>query len=163
MRTKTLHASDGVPLHIWEAGAPDGPPVLLLHGLGQSGSIWRPLWESALAAQYRLMCQDLRGHGRSGLGVDPSILAQTSVWSSDVATVLDGMVIDALIVVGWSYGGVVALDHLAQHPERLRGLVLVNPPPGAGVADAVGWFDQRFLTLIQGMTSTDAQTFGSAQ
>ena len=68
----TVPAADGTPLHVWEAGTADGPVLLLLHGLGQSGRSWRPLWESPLADRFRLVCPDLRGHGRSGVPADPS-------------------------------------------------------------------------------------------
>ncbi|MGB9308002.1 MAG: alpha/beta fold hydrolase, partial [Mycobacterium sp.] len=56
---------DGVTIHVAEAGPPEGPPVMLVHGFPQHWWEWRELIGPLAADGYRVLCPDLRGAGWS--------------------------------------------------------------------------------------------------
>ena len=92
-------------LHVEQAGPPDGPPLVLLHGLGSSSEDW--LWQrdELTAAGYRLLMVDARGHGRSE---KPYSRYRIEDMAGDVAHVLDGLGVSQAHVCGLSLGGAIA-------------------------------------------------------
>ena len=110
------------PLHVEHAGA--GPDVVLIHAGVADSRMWEPQW-AAWQTRFALTRLDLRGFGRSGSPVGSFSHA------ADVLDVLDTAAIECALVVGASFGGLVALDLAAAHPGRVAGLVLADPPlPG---------------------------------
>ncbi len=95
-----------------------GPPVVLVHGTCPAWWGELPAW---LAASTEVLTYDRRGFGTSrGLTADGF-----SAHACDLAAVIGD---EPAVVVGWSMGGVVALEAACAHPERFRGLVLIEPP-----------------------------------
>ncbi len=121
------------PLHVEHAGA--GPTVVLIHAGGTDSRMWDPQW-AAWQTRFALTRLDLRGFGRSG----PALGSFSH--AADVVGVLDAASIERALLVGASFGGLVALDLAAAHPERVAGLVLADPPlPGtAWSAEMRGFF-----------------------
>lgn len=120
-------------IHVEQAGG--GPAVVLLHAGVADSRMWDRQWADwpSRLAVTRL---DLRGFGRSGRQVGSFSHAE------DVLAVLDSTGIDRAIVVGSSFGGLVALDLAASRPQRVTGLVLADPPlPGWEWSDEM----QRFF------------------
>jgi pimeloyl-ACP methyl ester carboxylesterase len=98
----------------------DGPPLVLVHGLGGTIENWRAL-APPLAARHRVMVPDLPGHGRSALlpeARDVDALAEA------VLAQVDAEATRGAVWIGHSLGGVVALRAAALRPETARGLVL---------------------------------------
>ncbi len=109
-------------IHVERAG--DGLDVVLLHAGIADGRMWDPQWVD-WPSRFAVTRLDLRGFGRSGRQVGSFSQA------GDVLAVLDATGIDRAVVVGASFGGRVALELAASRPERVRGLVLADPPlPG---------------------------------
>ena len=108
-------------LHVDEAGS--GAPVLLVHGLNASSHVFAPLVEQA-RSRHRLISVDLPCSGGSGdwCEFDPVKLAD------GLAELMRERRIPAAVVVGHSYGGVVATELLARHPRRVKGLVVIAAP-----------------------------------
>jgi 3-oxoadipate enol-lactonase len=98
-----------------------GPPVLLVHGT--AASVWGDVIRR-LADEARVVDYDRRSFG--GSGGEP--LADLSLHARDAAAVLERHASEPAVVVGWSIGGVVALELAAERPELVRALVLVEPP-----------------------------------
>jgi pimeloyl-ACP methyl ester carboxylesterase len=129
-----MHVSvNGVRLFFDVEGAklvPDGPvmrekPVLLmLHGgPGFDHSIYRPAY-SALADIAQIVYLDHRGNGRSEDGPREGwTLAQ---WGDDVRAFCDTLGIVDPIVLGASFGGMVALAYATRHPSHLSKLILIS-------------------------------------
>ena len=121
---------------------PDGPvmrekpTLLLLHGgPGADHSIYRPAY-SALSDIAQIVYLDHRGNGRSEDGPQESwTLAQ---WGDDVRAFCDAVGIVDPIVLGASFGGMVALSYATRHPDHPSKLILIS-------TEAVGgsWPERR--------------------
>jgi pimeloyl-[acyl-carrier protein] methyl ester esterase len=105
-------------LHCQRIGV--GPDLVLLHGWGLHAGIWAPLAE-ALAPRFRLHLYDLPGHGRS----EP---VETFTLES-VCETLAQDVPEQAHWLGWSLGGMVALEFAARYPQRVTRLVLLASNP----------------------------------
>jgi pimeloyl-ACP methyl ester carboxylesterase len=103
--------------------APDGEPVVLLHGSGLSRGSWRGLgYIRALKQTNRVVALDLRGHGRSDKPHEPSAYAMPLI-VGDVIAVLDELHIPAAHVVGYSLGARTGFSLIDAHPDRALSLV----------------------------------------
>lgn len=107
------------PLHVEIRG--DGPDVVLLHGWALHGGMWGP-WIEQLARRARLHCIDLPGHGRSAWPAGASTLR-------DLARAVSPHVPNGAAVLGWSLGGMVALELARSRPGDLSALVLIATTP----------------------------------
>ena len=140
----TYRVVDGaghVPLVVAEAGSADAPAILLIHGFGQSSWSWRGLMQSDLAQRYHLVAFDLRGHGESGKPWKEADYLPAKPWGDDVAKVIAATGIKRPVVVGWSFGGYVAMDYVRRYGDKgLAGIALVGslggltPRPQRGAA-----------------------------
>lgn len=108
-------------LHLHRFGPDDGVVVLALHGLTGHGKRWGHL--AGLLPEVRMLAPDLRGHGRS-TSLPPWDF-ETIV--EDLVGLLDAEGAGAVVVVGHSFGGATAIHLAARYPERVRGLVLLDP------------------------------------
>jgi lipase len=114
-----------LPLHVHEFGSPGSPPLLALHGVTGHGARWKSFSRSQLS-RYRVLAPDLRGHGRSP-ALPPWTLEQHA---ADLLAVIDGYGLDAVPVLGHSYGGLIALHLCRLAPGRISKLVLLDPAAG---------------------------------
>ena len=96
-----------------------GPPLLLLPGLGGLSSFWSQSWP-AFSTQFRLISIDQRGCGGSSRCLIDYSIAQMA---ADVLAVLDDLGVHTADIVGHSTGGVVAMWLAAYHPQRVGRLV----------------------------------------
>ncbi|MEU4740576.1 alpha/beta hydrolase [Actinosynnema sp. NPDC023658] len=114
----TLLDAEGVRLSVRESGPQDAPAVVLVHGWAQSGEVWSP------DPSLRSYALDLRGHGSSE--VTEGGYRDSECWAADLKAVLDH-VGRPVVVVGWSYGGLVITDYLRLHgTSQVNGVVLVD-------------------------------------
>jgi pimeloyl-ACP methyl ester carboxylesterase len=113
-------ADDGVEIAYDRWGRRDGPPVLLIQGLGMDSRGWA-LQRMALGRRYRCFAPDNRGVGRTGAVPGPYSLDQMA---RDAVAVLDAEGVSRAHIIGASMGGVIAQIIGVLHPERTRSLVL---------------------------------------
>jgi pimeloyl-ACP methyl ester carboxylesterase len=102
--------------------AGSGPPLLLLHGIGDTSQTWSRVMP-ILAAHYTVIAPDLLGHGLSDKPRADYAISAYACGMRDLLAVLD---IDAATVVGHSLGGGVAMQFAYQFPERCERLVVVS-------------------------------------
>src|SRR3954465_5470491 len=120
-----------------------GPPLLLLHGIGNTAQTWAGVLDR-LAASHTVIAPDLLGHGSSDKPRGDHSVAGHANGVRDLLSVLD---MERVTLVGHSLGGGIALQFAYQFPERVERLVLVGsgglgpdlsaslraaPPPRAG-------------------------------
>jgi pimeloyl-ACP methyl ester carboxylesterase len=119
---------DGRQVHYLEWGHRSLPPVLALHGGGQTAYMFEELG-AALARRYHVLAPDLPGHGDSDSiapvdqvagGVGREALAVT------VPPLLEHFGIERCPIVGASLGGITALTLAARQPELVSGIVLID-------------------------------------
>jgi len=111
--------------------AGEGPPLLLIHGIGDSSRAWDTVIP-ALAREHTVIAPDLLGHGLSDKPRADYSVAAYANGMRDLLAVLD---IDRVTLVGHSLGGGVAMQFAYQFPERTERLILVaSGGAGRGVS-----------------------------
>jgi aminoacrylate hydrolase len=98
----------------------DGPPLLLVSGLGGAAAYWLPNLP-AFAAKYRVIVHDHRGTGQS---THSKIEYSVDQMTDDLVRLMDHLKIDRAHLVGHSTGGAIGQTLAATHPERLASLVI---------------------------------------
>lgn len=112
--------------HFLEWGAPDAPPIVLLHGGHQSAHSW-DLVSLHLARRYRVLALDQRGHGDSEWSRDVEYSNHTM--ALDAEAFLAALGLERPILMGHSMGGRNALLLTKRDPSRLRALITVDIGP----------------------------------
>lgn len=109
------------------AGPPDGTPVLVCHGLAETGLCAHRLSAAAHAQGLRIIAPDRPGTG----GSSPRRLERITDWVDEATRLLDVLDIPTAQVLGISGGGAYAAACAARRPDRFRRLLLVTPlgPP----------------------------------
>ncbi|MEE4544987.1 alpha/beta fold hydrolase [Streptomyces sp. V4-01] len=124
MAEVSAYEVNGVLLVCEADGPPDGPPVLLLHALGEDRGSWREVAAALARDGWRTLAVDLRGHGDSG---HPGSYAYESM-RDDVLALLDVLRIDQVTLVAHSMGTVPASLVAMDRPGAVRRLVLEEGP-----------------------------------
>jgi pimeloyl-ACP methyl ester carboxylesterase len=114
-------ASPRLNLHRTISGA--GPVLLLLHGVTRCGADWEPLLPD-LAAHWKVIALDQRGHGTSPRA--GSYLVTDYI--ADVVRFMQEETADPVVLFGHSLGAMVAAVVAAELPDRVRGIILEDPP-----------------------------------
>lgn len=124
-KASTVTTADGAHMYVRTGGG--GPPVVLIHGFGDTGDMWAPL-AARLARSHTVIVPDLRGMGMSSKpsrGYDKRSPAQ------DIRTILTSMGLDRAAVVGHDIGNMVAYAYAARYPASVSRLVVMDAPlPG---------------------------------
>lgn len=110
--------ANGLKFHYVDSG--DGPPVLLLHG----GSLTLHSWDelrSKASSNFHVYAYDSRGQGET---LNPEGKFSYKLLAQDAASVIKALHLDHPAVVGYSDGGVTALELAVEHPELLRAVVV---------------------------------------
>ncbi|MFG1810738.1 alpha/beta fold hydrolase [Streptomyces sp. NPDC049040] len=115
---------NGVRLACEFAGPADGPPLLLLHALGEDRGSWAAVSAALAADGWRTIAPDLRGHGGSGHPGDYAFEAMRD----DVLGLLDALGVRQVTVVAHSLGTVVASLIAMDRPSAVQRLVLEEGP-----------------------------------
>lgn len=100
-------------------------PVVFVHGMVGHTGFWNPAL-AACADTRRAVAVDLRGHGSSSAANDGDYSIQGC--ASDVLSVIDTLSLEPIVLVGHSYGACVVTEVAATRPNRVRRVVLIDPP-----------------------------------
>lgn len=104
----------------------DGQPIVFLHGAWAGLRFFEPQL-TGLAADYRPIALDFRGHGRSEKTEDGHTVRQ---YARDVEAFLEQRGLDDVVLVGWSMGAAVTWEYVDLYgTDRLRGLVDIDSEP----------------------------------
>lgn len=127
-----VRSRDGIALYYevhdytdpWEKA----PILVLQHGNGRSSRFWFSLLPY-LSRNYRVVCPDLRGLGRSSSDFDLEQGITRENYISDLLCILDHLDAPTVHYAGESLGGIIGLMTAAVHPERIRTLCVMSSPP----------------------------------
>ncbi len=119
--------TNGIHLHVVQAGPIDGPLVILLHGFPEFWYGWRKQIDYLAAQGYRVWAPDQRGYNISD---KPDGIAAYNLneLSADVIGLIDASGRETAIVVGHDWGAGVAWWTACKYPERLSKVVILNVP-----------------------------------
>ena len=135
---------NGIRLYYEKAG--QGPPLVLLHGNGESGRIFRRAM-GQLAAQYTVYAPDSRDHGRSQRVKE----LHYADMAEDVAQFIKALELKAPMLYGFSDGGIIGLILAFTHPDLLSRLIVsgANLTPD-GAKDSFVRLDRVMYFLTRG-------------
>ncbi|HYZ23140.1 MAG TPA: alpha/beta hydrolase [Rhodopila sp.] len=133
MRARLVPGINGLTMHVLEAGSPDHPCVLLLHGFPELAWSWRKVMPALAEAGYHVLAPDQRGYGRT-TGWDPD-------YDGDLGSFrVSNLVLDTLgllravgrdhvnAVIGHDFGATVAAWCALIRPNVFRSVVLMSAP-----------------------------------
>jgi pimeloyl-ACP methyl ester carboxylesterase len=120
-------SANGLQLHYrrWFLPEPDPnlPPILLLHGLASASHIWNLVALLLAARGYVVTALDQRGHGESD---KPNTGYDFATILADDTAAVQALDIERPVIVGHSWGAMVALEYAVRHPDAVTALVLVD-------------------------------------
>ena len=120
-------STNGVTLHLVEAGPADGPLVLLLHGFPEFWWGWRSQIPALAAAGYRVVAPDQRGYFLSDKPAGVASYRATTL-AADIEGLITALGYDEAAVVGHDWGAAVAWQTALMFPERVSHLGILNVP-----------------------------------
>jgi len=125
---RRVEVAPGVGVNVIEAGA--GRPVVLVHGHPGSAYDWAPLVRELAARGQRVIAYDRVGYGRSDARANGAWTVESN--ARELLALLEAEDLRDVVLVGWSYGGGVAIVATREDSSRVSHLVLVGSV-GAGV------------------------------
>lgn len=136
----------GIATHLFEAGAPEAPPLLYIHGTFL-GNLWID-FHRALARDFHVFAPDTPGFG---LTERPSWMRDMSDYVLYFRDLLDALGLDRPVIVGHSLGGWMAVEIAVWFPERVGKLVLADAAgirvKGTPIADLLAMNPQELLAV----------------
>jgi pimeloyl-ACP methyl ester carboxylesterase len=125
-----------------------GSPILMIHGMGGDADVWGDAF-GMLAEERRVIAYDRRGFTRSRQ--EP--VADLDRHADDAAELMRALDAAPATVVGWSSGGVVALDLAIRRPADVAALILIEPPlhliRAPGIRQLGGIGKMQVLNLVK--------------
>jgi len=100
----------------------EGPPIVMIHGIGASTASWAGL-VPLLRDRFACLAYDLRGHGRSAVAPGRTELDD---YVDDLTALFDERGLAGAHLAGHSLGGVIAQAFALRHPERTKSVILVS-------------------------------------
>lgn len=119
-KIKEIKNAAGISVHYTDAGK--GMPLLFIHGWLMSHRVWA--LQTPLAAEFRVITLDVRGHGSAA-----ETAFSYNACCEDIALLCARLKLDRVIVVGWSMGAQIAIKAYASLEKIVAGMVLVGATP----------------------------------
>ncbi len=147
METRQVLHLDGARLSYWlsrVAGACQS--LVMLHGVASNHTRWSEfVRHTVLTSHWNLLRPDLRGHGDS---MYHGRLNRRR-WVADLKAILEHEALSPVVLLGHSLGAEIALDFTARYPDRVAGLILIDPVFHQNLHGVLGWVRRlQFLLWI---------------
>jgi pimeloyl-ACP methyl ester carboxylesterase len=134
----------------------DGPPLVLVMGIGYDSSLWTLAQVPALSTQFQVILVDNRDAGRSSQATHSYTMSDMA---DDLAGLLDALRVQRSHLLGLSMGGMIAQEFAIRHPDRLDRLVLT----GTGAAPARSAIDPIQIWSWVKANDATGEIFGGQQ
>jgi len=130
------------------AGPEDAPVVCMTHSLASDGGMWTEQVPPLLAAGFRVMRIDMRGHGGSGAVASDYTM---SALAADVAAVLDALSMPRVHFIGLSIGGMLGQAFALEHGGKLASAMWCDTLPASPAGAPEVW--QQRVDTVRGANS----------
>lgn len=133
---------------VWDvAGPPDGPPVLMINGLGAPRAGWA-LQVPALSERYRVFTFDNRDVGETGAGTIPRPYAMSQL-AIDAIGLVESLELGPVHIIGASMGGAIAQEMVLFRPELVQSVQIVCswPRTDPWLCDLVQQWSEMFTAM----------------
>ncbi len=120
-------ATNGIELHLTEAGPDDGYPVVLAHGFPELAYSWRHQIPALADAGYHVLAPDQRGYGRSDRPA-PIEAYDIVALTDDLLGLLDDIAAPEAVFAGHDWGSIVVGQMALLHPERVTAVAAMSVP-----------------------------------
>ncbi|HEX9839783.1 MAG TPA: alpha/beta hydrolase, partial [Anaerolineales bacterium] len=148
----------------YATGPANGPPLLLLHGVTSNWQSFLPLIPD-LCQNYQISAMDLRGHGLSGKIKRGYALVN---YSADVLHFVQTKLKRSTVILGHSFGALIAIHVAAKLPQYIRGIILLDPPliyrnmalknsPWAIDREAYHWFSTAYDIMRSSKSASEIE------
>jgi pimeloyl-ACP methyl ester carboxylesterase len=118
-----IEITPGTRIHLRDQGDATKPALILIHGSNSSLHTWEP-WAKLLAKELRIISLDMPGHGLTGATINSDY--STARYVDVVDKIMAAKKIPTAIIGGNSMGGNVTWAFALAHPDKVRGLILVD-------------------------------------
>ncbi len=118
--------ANGLRFHYLDWGSQEKPPLVLLHGVGQTCHTW-DLFAAAMSDHFHVMAFDQRGHGDTDWAADKDYSRVSMVEDANAFT--DALGLDRFFLTGMSMGGANSLAFTAKYSDKVEALVVVDVGP----------------------------------
>ncbi|MBU1137243.1 alpha/beta hydrolase [Patescibacteria group bacterium] len=125
LQQKWLATASGKICYFLRQESANRPTAVLLHGLSSNHTTWLGIMKALSENGYNSLAPDLRGHGFSDKTKTKEFY-RLSVFSDDLNKILKQEQIKDFVLVGYSFGGQIAIDYAARYQDSIRGLVLIS-------------------------------------
>ncbi|HYR65338.1 MAG TPA: alpha/beta fold hydrolase [Reyranella sp.] len=142
-----LLSLDGRKIYFDLSGPQSAPTVCFTHSLNADGGMWVEQLVPLLAAGYRVLRLDMRGHGGSA-PVDGDYTMDAL--AADVKGALDVLGLDKVHYIGLSIGGMIGQGFALAHPDRLLSLTLCDTQPSTPPGGAAAWDERKAIVRKAG-------------
>lgn len=133
----TTIATNGVKLHVVQAGPEDGPLVILLHGFPEFWYGWRKQIDYLAGKGYRVWVPDQRGYNLSDKPTGIEAYNQPVI-ADDVAGLIETSGREKIHLVGHDWGAAIAWWTAMKYPDKLENLIILNVPHPIVSANTIG-------------------------
>lgn len=113
---------EGCTLRFWLTGPAERPLIVFTHAAGIDHREWKDTL-TMIAQEFRVLCWDVRGHGKSRPTSNPFTLSRAT---DDLLALLDSLRVNRVILVGHSMGGNISQEVIFRAPQRVQAAVLLG-------------------------------------
>ncbi|OGF90906.1 hypothetical protein A3H65_00935 [Candidatus Giovannonibacteria bacterium RIFCSPLOWO2_02_FULL_45_14] len=122
---KTIESRRGKISYFKTARVSGRPAVIFLHGLSANHTTWLGIMGRLAEKGFNTIATDIRGHGESDKAKEESRY-RLEIFSDDLELIAKNEGLEKFVLVGYSFGGSIAIDYSVKYQTRIRGLVLVS-------------------------------------
>lgn len=146
--------SNGLKLAVYEYGNPKGRSILFIHGLSQAAQAWVKQYSNQALAHCRILVMDIRGHGNSDKPIGRKYYNDSQFWADDVQSTINQLKLKNLVLVAWSYAGLIINDYLRYYGDEQ--IAAINFVSGAGKLEPTfDMFGEGLLDNAPAMMNAD--------